>query len=138
MTLKHCTVCKLEKPLKEFYKSSRAKDSRQSQCKRCTNTYAQTPESKKYRKEYNRSAEFKEASDKYCKNNPEKVDARKTMHKALCSGKLTKPENCTACGQTCTPDGHHSDYSKPLEVVWLCRPCHSKEHVHLKEIEQLM
>jgi len=31
------------------------------------------------------------------------------------------------CG---SPDSqmHHPDYSKPLEVVWLCRPCHLALH----------
>ena len=24
--------------------------------------------------------------------------------------------------------GHHEDYSQPLEVVWLCAPCHGLRH----------
>lgn len=30
---------------------------------------------------------------------------------------------------------HHPDYSKPLEVMWLCVPHHGDEHKRLKEIE---
>jgi len=39
-----------------------------------------------------------------------------------------RPAACERCGITCTTHGHHPDYSKPLEVVWVCRKCHAKEH----------
>ena len=36
-------------------------------------------------------------------------------------------EPCNACGAE-KAQMHHHDYSKPLEVEWLCRPCHLAEH----------
>ncbi len=42
-------------------------------------------------------------------------------------GKL-KQEPCAYCGDPDT-QMHHEDYSKPLEVVWVCRACHRAEHV---------
>jgi hypothetical protein len=38
-----------------------------------------------------------------------------------------KPEPCQ-CGAP-GEEMHHPDYAKPLEVVWMCRPCHV--HLHL-------
>lgn len=32
---------------------------------------------------------------------------------------------------------HHPDYSKPLEVVWMCRPCHLAEHKRLEALAPL-
>jgi hypothetical protein len=42
-------------------------------------------------------------------------------------GKLEQ-RPCQRCG---SPDSqmHHHDYDRPLDVVWLCRPCHALEHV---------
>lgn len=42
-------------------------------------------------------------------------------------GKLIK-QPCERCGD---PDSqmHHDDYSLPLDVRWLCRPCHLKLHL---------
>ena len=40
-------------------------------------------------------------------------------------GKLT-PQPC-ACGSEAV-EMHHPDYSRPLDVRWLCRPCHLKLH----------
>jgi hypothetical protein len=40
-------------------------------------------------------------------------------------GKLM-PQSC-ACG--CTDvEMHHADYSRPLDVEWVCRPCHLELH----------
>jgi hypothetical protein len=37
---------------------------------------------------------------------------------------------CSQCGAPKT-DAHHEDYSKPLDVVWLCRKCHRLRHAEL-------
>ncbi len=37
-------------------------------------------------------------------------------------GKVVKAP-CVVCG-VAKVEGHHEDHSKPLEVVWLCRPHH--------------
>lgn len=39
------------------------------------------------------------------------------------------PEKCSRCGKPGRIIAHHPDYSKPLEVEWLCRPCHALEHI---------
>jgi hypothetical protein len=48
------------------------------------------------------------------------------VHHALRTGRMIRPDACSACGKRCKPDGAHGDYSKPLEVRWLCRSCHQK------------
>jgi ribosomal protein S27AE len=41
-------------------------------------------------------------------------------------GRLVK-QPCEKCGNENT-EKHHEDYSKPLEVIWLCRQCHLDHH----------
>lgn len=41
-------------------------------------------------------------------------------------GKLIQ-EPCAKCGDP-KSQMHHHDYTKPLEVEWLCRRCHMAEH----------
>ena len=52
-----------------------------------------------------------------------RVAARVAVHRAVKNGKLTKRDRCTKCGATTPLVAYHSDYSKPLDVVWLCRSC---------------
>jgi hypothetical protein len=44
-------------------------------------------------------------------------------------GKL-KRQPCEACGTTRLVQKHHTDYSKPLQVRWLCMRHHREEHAH--------
>lgn len=34
---------------------------------------------------------------------------------------------CVICGEI-KAEKHHEDYSKPLAVDWICRPCHLEYH----------
>lgn len=58
---------------------------------------------------------------------PEKVSARKKVHQALRSGKLER-KPCTICGSTENIEAHHIDYSKPMNVKWICRKHHRELH----------
>lgn len=60
---------------------------------------------------------------------PEKHEARKIMAAAVRSKKIIKPESCSLCNEISKRiEGHHKDYSKPLEIVWLCCKCHRASH----------
>ena len=54
--------------------------------------------------------------------------AHAAVWKAITAGELVKPDVCEACGLPPAGKGkihaHHADYSKPLEVEWLCPKCH--------------
>ncbi|MFB1064948.1 hypothetical protein [Natrinema sp. H-ect4] len=58
---------------------------------------------------------------------PHKVAARKKVFEALRTGKLEK-EPCEKCGSTENVEAHHEDYSRPLDVTWLCGSCHRDLH----------
>jgi len=57
------------------------------------------------------------------------------VRRAITSGDLVRPESCEKCLGTPSKavDGrskiqaHHHDYSKPLNVQWLCAKCHRVE-----------
>jgi hypothetical protein len=67
---------------------------------------------------------------------PEKDKARRKVRWAVESGKMIKPKCCETCKKESMLQAHHEDYSKPLDVVWLCKACHWKIHteIHLKRL----
>lgn len=63
-----------------------------------------------------------------------KIDANRKLNNALATknSPLTRPSCCEECGEVGSVEGHHCDYSKPLEVNWLCTRCHAKWHERFK------
>jgi hypothetical protein len=49
-------------------------------------------------------------------------------NQALTKGLIKKPRRCSRCKRPHPRlEKHHRDYSKPLEIIWVCPPCHAKE-----------
>lgn len=62
--------------------------------------------------------------------------AHDLTEKAILRGDLVRPDDCETCGVQpgLASDGrsliqaHHCDYNRPLDVMWLCQPCHHEWH----------
>jgi hypothetical protein len=52
---------------------------------------------------------------------------------AVRDGRLFK-QPYVVCGATEKLHAHHRDYSKPLEVTWLCAQCHTRIHAAFPEL----
>lgn len=156
-TLKICVTCHKEKNISDFYNSKWTKDLHTAECKECSKKRAKEHRLKnieKYREmDRNRSnkAERVERHKLYLKdlkeNNPEKYRQVKYLankkwreknadknsaHTKISylrqTGRLI-PEPCKICGSEENVEAHHEDYSKPLDILWLCSTCHHKIHV---------
>lgn len=46
-------------------------------------------------------------------------------HNASARAGLVAPALCEGCNQEKKLEKHHPDYSQPLLVMWLCKPCHA-------------
>ena len=67
------------------------------------------------------------------KLDPLKLRARELLSYAVRSGKLVRPKKCQKCLKKHYVQAHHEDYSKPLDVIWLCISCHGKVHRKIRE-----
>lgn len=120
---KHCCTCKQVKPTTEFYRNRTRYDGLQAACKSCRRSYKQSPTGK---------ATNRRAMSKY-RSTPEnklKDHARNAVNLAIQSGKIARPDCCSACSNVCKPEGHHESYERAdwLSVIWLCRACHVALH----------
>ena len=69
--------------------------------------------------------------DTYASLSPEqkrRANARAHLKVYVKRGKVKKPKRCELCGGRGKLHGHHHDYDKPLDVRWLCPPCHRWAH----------
>jgi|SRR5882757_1543755 len=75
----------------------------------------------------------KQFKNNYKARYPLKFIAQQALTWAVSRGKIIRPKACSNCSSKCKPEGHHPDYSKPLSVIWLCRPCHLELHCKQRE-----
>lgn len=128
---KRCSKCKRIKPLEEFYKNNTKSCGRQSACKECIKENDKE-RLKRYRKTNEGRQKEIERSAKTRKKYPERDKARVTARRAIKTGEIKK-RACQICGEIKT-EMHHPDYSKPLEVVFLCLEHHGKLHREPREL----
>ena len=64
------------------------------------------------------------------KRHPERSKAHKIVYVEVRARRLKK-KKCK-CGKV-KVEAHHEDYSKPLEVIWLCRKHHQEADRRLKD-----
>jgi len=69
------------------------------------------------------------ASIKYRENYPNAYKSKVTCGNAIRDKRLLKIANCETCGDP-SKEAHHDDYNYPLQVRWLCIPCHKEWHRH--------
>jgi hypothetical protein len=65
-----------------------------------------------------------------------KTDAHKLVMFAVKLGVIKKLDFCEMCGSNIKIEGHHDDYTKPLEVKWWCKSCHTRHHIELRYKEK--
>ena len=85
----------------------------------------------KRKREFEKTQKGRESAKKYRQG--QKWIARYTFRNAIRDGKIEKKDVCSFCMSKERVEGHHADYSKPLEITWVCRKCHSALHKALKE-----
>jgi hypothetical protein len=122
LDMKRCGACGLDKLRSEFNRNRANWDGLQSQCRSCQRATVARSTAK--------NAETHRLNvRRYAERWPEKIVVKGQVKTALKTGRLVRPAACDDCGTTCKPDAHHDDYTKPLEVRWLCEECHhSVEH----------
>lgn len=122
ITEKSCRQCGKTLPIDHFYryKSGLTK----LDCKECMidnwRIRDASSERKQWRNDYRKEHGRRES--------PEHVMAWSLTQRAIRSKKLIRPTACPKCGSTKNIQAHHEDYSKPLDIMWLCQLCHKDHH----------
>lgn len=135
-TLKTCFKCLETKPVTDFYQHKGMADGHLNKCKTC----AKQDVKKNYHTNFKHYQEYESTrkdlphrkllnmtvSKEYRKNHPERYRAHNLVGNAVRDGRLLK-QACFICGNEKT-EAHHPDYSRPLDVTWMCSKHHKETH----------
>ena len=134
---KSCKGCGNLLPVDSFYRHNRMADGRLNFCVECVKRRINEHRAENLERiqQYDRRrASLPERQshlvDLRRRHRSDPVRARATglTTYAIKTGRLVRPSQCSECLHQCKPEAHHDDYSKPLDVRWLCRSCHCRFH----------
>jgi hypothetical protein len=143
MTTKECKKCNRILPLEEFYKHRYTKDGYLNFCKECVKA--------RISKHREQNIERIRAYDRERGKLPHRIEQNRQetqkrrqetgygkihtmLNRAVINGECAKSNICQVCGYKSERlEGHHFDYSKPLDVIWLCPSCHRQYHTGKSE-----
>lgn len=136
--MKTCFKCGNTKPFADFYRHAQMADGYLGKCKECTRHDVQ--ENRQTRRDYyliydrkrydanpdrvTRNTPHTRNSQAYVNKYPERKKANTTVSNAIRDGRLIR-KPCEVCGVAVGVEAHHTDYSKPLDVQWLCVKHHA-------------
>ncbi len=130
-----CVACGEKKPAGDFYQRDRS-------CKECRKARVKlrarlNPAVQEYDRQRAKTPERREhiraTVARWNAENPLGYKAHYVATNAVRDGRLKK-QLCLFCGRS-DVHAHHRDYSKPLDVVWLCPQCHHRLHALGPEIQ---
>ena len=131
----HCPSCDTLKPLSSFYFGKNCRPS--NRCKECQrkhrdawhikNAHRWPAVRRKWRLE-NRDKQLQWRSE-----HPGATTAWSKVKRAVEAKRIAVPLCCPRCGATGELHAHHENYSRPLDVTWLCPSCHRRHHMSLGE-----
>jgi hypothetical protein len=150
--MKECRGCKKTKSFDEFYPHSQMFDGYLNKCKECVRGAVREHRKnnldrirsydrkrgrtekrlslsrERSRKKRVECAKYKKA---WIERNSEKRAAHLLVQGAVSRKEIVKGV-CEVCGAA-KVEAHHDDYTKPLEVRWLCRKHHAEHHRKYKD-----
>lgn len=119
---KVCKKCGKSKDPSMFNRHKASKDGLQGYCKKCMLDY---------HKEWDKNRDM---SSGVVKDSIEREEARAALNRALRKGLIEKLK-CRVCGDEKT-QGHHENYEKPFDVIWLCGFHYLVRHLEIsREVE---
>ena len=139
VSLKKCNKCKADLPLEEYYKHPKTADGYQEKCKSCHRLFVGQNRLKNLGRirQYDRDraanparkARQVETTRRWREADPRRTHCHNVVRYAVKTGRLTKT-GCERC-QCEKAYAHHDSYDEPLNVMWLCQPCHKQRHKEL-------
>jgi len=119
--MKTCSICGIPKDRSEFHKRARSVDGLDPKCKTCQRAYDSTDARRVARRLYGRKRSKK-------KDHKIRVKASNIVRSEARAKRIPRAQSLTCkCGVRAN-EYHHPNYSRPLDVVALCIPCHRAEH----------
>lgn len=148
---KVCRMCLTEKDRAAYASDVTRQDALHPYCQECRHKQKRSPEALakrrklrkwtkdyavKYHYDYTRRPEVMARNAArnrtYSLRFPEKAKAHSAVTRAMITGDIVRPRMCEGCFTACKPEAHHhKGYDKEhwLDVLWLCRSCHKKQHL---------